>query len=388
MIKISNVSKGLNGQEILNDINLSVNDNEIMVLLGPSGCGKTTLLKIIAGLVKQDTGNIIVNNTVINNLLPQKRNIGFVFQEYALFPHKNVFENIAFGLRIRKMPEHEIKNRVNEIMGALEIEHLTNKKISQLSGGQKQRVALARALVINPDVLLLDEPLSALDPVLREKLREELKITLKKLGVTGIYVTHDLTEAMLLGDNVAVMNKGIIQQIGKPDEIFYHPKNEFVAKFVGVKNILKGTVLKLENDTAIVEINGNNNSKTSFKIRVRKYPIFETRKEISLCIHPEDVVLDRVKTGDVENQRIRELLTSFGNNTIRGKVIDIVPNGSVLKVAVDIGSMEMYAITTRNLLKYDINDEVWVSFSKDAPHPMCGKKCKSKNRKSSCKCKN
>lgn len=159
MIEISNVSKGLNGQEILNDINLSVNDNEIMVLLGPSGCGKTTLLKIIAGLVKQDTGNIIVNNTVINNLLPQKRNIGFVFQEYALFPHKNVFENIAFGLRIRKMPEHEIKNRVNEIMGALEIEHLTNKKISQLSGGQKQRVALARALVINPDVLLLDEPL-------------------------------------------------------------------------------------------------------------------------------------------------------------------------------------------------------------------------------------
>jgi len=371
MIEISNVSKRIDGQKILNDVSLSVNDSEVMVLLGPSGCGKTTLLKIIAGLLKQDAGDIIINGKVINNLPPQKRNIGFVFQDYALFPHKNVFENIAFGLKIRKIPENEIKKRVYEIMEILEITHLKDKKIPQLSGGQKQRVALARALVINPDVLLLDEPLSALDPVLREKLREELKVILKNLGITGIYVTHDLTEAMLLGDNVAVMNKGEIQQIGKPDEIFYHPKNEFVAKFVGVKNILKGNIKELKDDVAIIEII-NDGLKSPFTIKVKKYPIFERKHNISLCIHPEDIILDKTKKYE---------------NAIKGKIINIIPNGSVLKVVVDISGLEIYAVTTRHLLKYDVNDEVWVSFSRDVPHPMCGKKCKSSNQETLCKCK-
>ncbi|WP_253254760.1 ABC transporter ATP-binding protein [Methanofervidicoccus sp. A16] len=378
MIVLDNISKEFNGQMVLNGINLSVRDREIMVLLGPSGCGKTTLLKIIAGLIKQDRGSVIINDELMDNYPPQERNVGFVFQEYALFPHKNVYENIAFGLKIRKLQESEIKSRVNEIMEILEIQHIKDKKISQISGGQKQRVALARALVIDPSVLLMDEPLSALDPVLRERLREELREILKKLGITGLYVTHDLTEAMLLGDSVAVMNKGILQQVGKPEEIFYHPKNEFVAKFVGVKNILKGTILKLEKDDAIVEIN-NNNSK--FNIKVKKYPIFERVREISLCIHPEDVILENIKNR-------REIVKKYPKdyNILRGKVIDIIPNGSLLKVTVDIGPLDLYSITTRNLLDYEIGDEVVVLFSKDAPHPLCGKKC-DLDKKRSCKCR-
>ncbi|EHP87056.1 ABC transporter ATP-binding protein [Methanotorris formicicus] len=371
MIEINNISKRIDGQEILNDISFGVNDSEIMVLLGSSGCGKTTLLKIIAGLLKQDAGDVVINGKVINDLPPQKRNVGFVFQDYALFPHKNIFENIAFGLKIKKIHENEIKKRVYEIMEILEITHLKDKKIPQLSGGQKQRVALARALVINPDVLLLDEPLSALDPILREKLREELKTILKNLGVTGIYVTHDLTEAMLLGDNVAVMNKGEIQQIGKPDEIFYHPKNEFVANFVGVKNILKGNIKELKEDVATIEV-VNEDLKSPFTIKVKKYPIFERKRNVSLCIHPEDITLNRTKKDE---------------NAIKGKIINIIPNGSVLKVVVDIGGLEVYATTTRHLLKYGINDDVWVSFSRDAPHPMCGKKCRSPDQEALCKCK-
>ncbi|MBW9222831.1 ABC transporter ATP-binding protein [Methanothermococcus sp. SCGC AD-155-K20] len=378
MIVLDNISKEFNRQMVLNEINLSVRDREIMVLLGPSGCGKTTLLKIIAGLIKQDRGSIIINDELMDNYPPQERNVGFVFQEYALFPHKNVYENIAFGLKIRKLQESEIKSRVNEIMEILEIQHIKDKKISQISGGQKQRVALARALVIDPSVLLMDEPLSALDPVLRERLREELREILKKLGVTGLYVTHDLTEAMLLGDSVAVMNKGILQQVGKPEEIFYHPKNEFVANFVGVKNILKGALLKLEKNNAIVEINNNN---LKFNIKVKKYPIFERVREISLCIHPEDIILENIKN-------MVEIFKKYPRdyNIIRGKVIDIIPNGSLLKVTVDIGPLDLYSITTRNLLDYEIGDEVIVLFSKDAPHPLCGKKCDS-DKKRSCKCR-
>lgn len=243
MIELINIAKKFNNQVVLNDISLSVGDQEIMVLLGPSGCGKTTQLKIIAGLMQQDSGKIMLNNKVIDHLPPQERHIGFVFQDYALFPHKNVFENIAFGLEISKLSKQEIASKVFEMMEILEIKELKDQKIDRLSGGQKQRIALARAVVTSPDVLLLDEPLSALDPILREKLRVELKNMLRNIGITGIYVTHDLTEAMIVGDKIAIINAGEIQQIGTPDEVLYHPKTEFVAKFVGVNNILKGQVV-------------------------------------------------------------------------------------------------------------------------------------------------
>ncbi|MCL0061891.1 ABC transporter ATP-binding protein [Thermodesulfovibrionales bacterium] len=213
MIELINIAKKFKSRVVLHDISLSVADGEIVALLGASGCGKATQSKIIAGLIRQDSGDIRLNNKAINDLPPQKRNIGFVFQDYALFPHKDVFENIAFGLEMRRLPKNKVMSRVHRTMEILEIRDFGNERITHLSGGQKQRVALARALVMDPDILLLDEPLSALDPVLREKLREELKDILKSTGITGIYVTHDLTEAMIVGDKIAIMNEGEIQQM-------------------------------------------------------------------------------------------------------------------------------------------------------------------------------
>ncbi|AEA46719.1 ATP-binding cassette domain-containing protein [Archaeoglobus veneficus] len=294
--------------------------------------------------------------------LDRVRNVGFVFQDYALFPHRSVFENIAFGLKIRKLPEEEIRSRVHEVMETLEIEDLKDMSVLRLSGGQRQRVALARALVIDPDVLLLDEPLSALDPVLREKLREELKNILKKVGIAGIYVTHDIAEAMTLGDCIAVMKDGEIQQIDTPEEVFYHPRTEFAARFVGVRNILEGFVAEVNGDKAVIEIT---NASNPFRIHTLKYPIFERRKNVRLCIHPEDIVI----AGNTEIENVED-----GANLIRGRIKDIIPNGPVLKVAIDVGGLELYATTTRRQLKCAVNDEVWISLSRDAFHPLCGKK--------------
>jgi molybdate transport system ATP-binding protein len=371
MIELINIAKKFKNKVVLNDISLSVGDGEIMVLLGASGCGKTTQLKIIAGLVRQDRGDVVLNNKVINDSPPQERNIGFIFQDYALFPHKDVFENIAFGLKISRLPKNEVKSRVCKTMEILEIGDFRNERISRLSGGQKQRIALARTLVMDPDVLLLDEPLSALDPILKEKLREELKVILKNTGIAGIYVTHDLTEAMIVGDKIAIMNEGEIQQIGRPEEVFYRPKTEFAARFVGARNILEGRVIELNRDEATDEatIEVINGSKP-FKIHTLKYPLFERQKNITLCIHPEDVVLGS-----------RE-----GDNLMRGTITGIIPNGPALKIIVDIAGLELYATTTRRLLNYEVNDEVWVSFSRNAFHPLCGKKCHSPAREIPASC--
>ena len=367
MIELINIAKKFKSRVVLHDISLSVADGEIVALLGASGCGKATQSKIIAGLIRQDSGDIRLNNKAINDLPPQKRNIGFVFQDYALFPHKDVFENIAFGLEMRRLPKNKVMSRVHRTMEILEIRDFGNERITHLSGGQKQRVALARALVMDPDILLLDEPLSALDPVLREKLREELKNILKSTGITGIYVTHDLTEAMIVGDKIAIMNEGEIQQIGRPEEVFYRPKTEFAARFVGARNIFEGWVVELNRDRATIEvINGSN----PFKIYTIRYPIFERKKNISLCIHPEDVVLGSEKK----------------DNSIRGVIIGIIQNGPALKIIIDIAGLELHATTTRRLLNYEINDEAWVSFNRNAFYPLCGKKCRSPTREISASC--
>lgn len=381
MLVIENISKKINGNEILHDINLNVNTGELLALLGPSGCGKTTLLKTISGLMPVDAGKIIVNDTIINDFSPQKRNIGFVFQDYALFPHKSVSDNIAFGLKRKRLSEKNIRYKVNDIMNLLEIEHLKGRQIFDLSGGEKQRIALARALVIDPNLVLLDEPLSALDPVLREKLRIELKNIFKKIGVTGIYVTHDLSEAMLLGDMVAVMNKGKIKQVGLPDTIFYHPNNEFTAEFVGIKNIFKGNIVNFTKDFATMDvfnIGVNKDFKNcDFKIKLNPYPIFEnirSNETVTVCIHPEDVILD---SNEIEY------------NELNGVVKNIIQDGSLANIIIGIGGAEISSIMMRNLLRYNIGDSVQVSFSMDAPHQMCdGKKCNSPKKRKVCKYRN
>ncbi|NJE61529.1 ABC transporter ATP-binding protein [Thermococcus sp. 21S7] len=226
---------------------LAVKDGEFLTLLGPSGCGKTTTLRMIAGFEKPERGEILFDGRRVNDLPPYERGIGIVFQDYALFPHMTVFKNIAFGLEMKRLPRAEIERRVRWALELVGLEGLENRYPEQLSGGQQQRVALARALVVEPEVLLLDEPLSNLDAKIRERLRGEIKRIQRELGITTIYVTHDQEEAMAISDRIAVMNVGHVEQVGKPLELYYRPKTEFVARFLGLSNILE---LKAENGRA------------------------------------------------------------------------------------------------------------------------------------------
>ncbi|HQD05055.1 MAG TPA: ABC transporter ATP-binding protein [Halanaerobiales bacterium] len=243
IIDLINVSKNYNGTEALNNINLYIRKNEFVTLLGPSGCGKTTTLRIIGGFEKPSSGEVYFNGVKINDLPPYKRKVNTVFQKYALFPHMNVFENIAFGLKIKKMDKKIIDKKVREVLAMVNLAGYEKRRIDSLSGGQQQRVAIARALVNEPEVLLLDEPLGALDLKLRQEMQFELKNMQQKLGITFVYVTHDQEEALSMSDTVVVMKDGKIQQIGTPIDIYNEPKNAFVADFIGESNIIDGTML-------------------------------------------------------------------------------------------------------------------------------------------------
>ncbi len=233
IIELKNISKSFDGQVVLDHINLDIYDNEFITLLGPSGCGKTTTLRIIGGFETPDTGDVIFMGENINDLPPHKRNVNTVFQRYALFPHLNVFENVAFSLREKKMPKDEINRRVTEMLALVALKGFEKRAVTSLSGGQQQRVAIARALVNQPKVLLLDEPLAALDLKLRKDMQVELKNIQKATGITFVFVTHDQEEALSMSDTVVVMTEGHIQQIGTPVDIYNEPQNAFVADFIG-----------------------------------------------------------------------------------------------------------------------------------------------------------
>ena len=242
-LELKNLKKSFApGEAVLQGINLTIRQGEFVTLLGASGCGKTTTLRIIAGLEQPDSGSVWLEGQDVTALEPNQRDVNTVFQNYALFPHMNVADNIGYGLKIRKVPKAEIKKKVKEMLELVQLEGYEKRKPSELSGGQKQRVAIARALANNPRVLLLDEPLGALDLQLRRTMQLELKRLQKKLGITFIYITHDQEEAINMSDRIVVMNQGQFEQIGTPDEIYNHPKTSYVAAFVGNANILKGTV--------------------------------------------------------------------------------------------------------------------------------------------------
>ena len=240
LIRLHDVCMAYDDELVLDHINLYINDSEFLTLLGPSGCGKTTTLRIIGGFTTPSSGDVTFDGERINDVPPHKRQINTVFQKYALFPHLDVYENIAFGLRIAKVGEKEIEERVNEMLEVVSLKGFGKRKVDQLSGGQQQRVAIARALVNRPKVLLLDEPLGALDLRLRKDMQNELKRIQQQMGITFIYVTHDQEEALTMSDTVVVMDKGRIQQIGSPEDIYNEPKNAFVADFIGESNILDG----------------------------------------------------------------------------------------------------------------------------------------------------
>ena len=284
------------GEAVLDNISLEISKGEFITLLGSSGCGKTTTLRIIAGLEQPDAGSVWLDGREVTGLEPNQRNVNTVFQNYALFPHMNVAENIGYGLKLKKVPKSEIKKKVSQMLELVQLEGYEKRKPSELSGGQKQRVAIARALVNNPKVLLLDEPLGALDLQLRRAMQIELKHLQKKLGITFIYITHDQEEAINMSDRIAVMKDGRIEQIGTPDEIYNHPKTSYVATFVGNANILHGVAESIQGENAIVKIG---NDRVIVKLETSQQDTGDTRakqylaagEKVTLAVRSENILL-------------------------------------------------------------------------------------------------
>ena len=266
------------------DTSLEIEPGTFVTLLGPSGCGKTTTLRMIAGFESPDEGEIYIGDEAINELTPNKRDTAMVFQSYALLPHYNVFDNVAYGLKLRKVPKEEIKRRVLGMLKLVGLEGMEARMTNQLSGGQQQRVALARALVIEPSVLLFDEPLSNLDAKLRVTMRTEIRRIQQEVGITAIYVTHDQSEAMALSDKIIIMEKGVVAQMGTPHDIYYHPKSEFVADFIGEANFLKGPMTGRDGDNVTLNIEGN-------PVRTVGNPEMEIGKEYTIVLRPEAAAL-------------------------------------------------------------------------------------------------
>ena len=262
------------------DTSLNIEPGSFVTLLGPSGCGKTTTLRMIAGFESPDEGEIYLGDEPINELTPNKRDTAMVFQSYALLPHYNVFDNVAYGLKLRKVPKDEIRERVMKILDLVELTGMEGRMTNQLSGGQQQRVALARALVIEPSVLLFDEPLSNLDAKLRVSMRTEIRRIQQEVGITAIYVTHDQSEAMALSDQIIIMNKGVVAQMGTPQEIYYHPVNEFVADFIGEANFLKGRMLSGDGDKVTLDVEGS-------RVTVPGKPDMKEGGEYTIVLRPE-----------------------------------------------------------------------------------------------------
>ncbi len=290
IIKLKNISISFDEEQIIDNMNLYIRDKEFITFLGPSGCGKTTTLRIIAGFLQPDSGEVIFDGKVINDVPPHKRQLNTIFQRYALFPHLNVYENIAFGLRLQKTSEKEIKETVTEMLALVNLKGFERRNISSLSGGQQQRVAIARALAVKPKILLLDEPLGALDLKLRKDMQVELKNIQKRLGITFIYVTHDQEEALSMSDTIVVMNGGKIQQIGTPLDIYNEPKNAFVADFIGESNIIEG-VMRAD---FWVEMAGN-----KFKCLDKGFGVDE---EVDVVVRPEDVDIVKAEDGMISGK--------------------------------------------------------------------------------------
>ena len=265
------------------DVSLDIEPGSFVTLLGPSGCGKTTTLRMIAGFESPDEGGIYLGGEKIDELTPDKRDSAMVFQSYALLPHYNIFDNVAYGLKIRKVPKDEIKKKVTDILKLVGLEGMEARMTNQLSGGQQQRVALARALVVEPGVLLFDEPLSNLDAKLRVVMRTEIRRIQQEAGITAVYVTHDQSEAMSISDKIIIMNGGVVAQIGTPTEIYYHPQSEFVADFIGDANFLRGKMLRHEGSDGVVDINGT-------EVKVADATVADGA-DTTIVLRPESTVL-------------------------------------------------------------------------------------------------
>lgn len=323
-IKIKSISKSFGDLEVLKDISFEIKGGEFFSILGGSGCGKTTLLRMIAGFVEPDQGTIFLGDKELTNLSPDKRDVNTIFQTYALFPHLTVFENIAFPLRLKKRPNKEIQEEVEKYLEMVELSSHGKKKPHQLSGGQKQRVAIARALINKPKVLLLDEPLSALDAKLRQHMLRELDRIHDEVGITFIFVTHDQQEALSISDRIAVMRDGNVQQIGTPSEIYESPANKYIAGFIGETNFITGKVIELEKEFGYLD------SKEYGRIKFELDREVEVGEEVTLTIRPEKVKVSKVKPRYIDDN----------DNILKGKVNEIIYSGFQSKFYIDLNGIE------------------------------------------------
>ena len=338
IIELKNITQSFDGEVVLDHIDLDIYDNEFLTLLGPSGCGKTTTLRLIGGFTTPDEGDIIFMGENINELPPYKRNVNTVFQRYALFPHLNVFENVAFPLREKKVPRDEIDQRVNEMLSMVALTGFEHRSVTSLSGGQQQRVAIARALISRPKVLLLDEPLAALDLKLRKDMQQELKKIQKAMGITFVFVTHDQEEALSMSDTVVVMSEGRIQQIGTPIDIYNEPQNAFVADFIGESNILDGVML------ADYKVNFSGHTFDCVDAG------FEKRENVDVVIRPEDVDIVSEEKG-----------------MLKGIVTSVTFLGVHYEIIVDIGGIKWMIQTTDFV---DVDEHIGLYIEPDAIHIM------------------
>ena len=338
IIELKNITKTFDGETVLDDISLDIYDNEFLTLLGPSGCGKTTTLRLIGGFETPDSGDIIFMGENINDVPPYKRNVNTVFQRYALFPHLNVFENVAFPLREKKLPRDEINEKVKEMLSMVALTGFEHRSVTSLSGGQQQRVAIARALISRPKVLLLDEPLAALDLKLRKDMQQELKKIQKAMGITFVFVTHDQEEALSMSDTVVVMSEGRIQQIGTPIDIYNEPQNAFVADFIGESNILDGVML------ADYKVNFSGHTFDCVDAG------FEKRENVDVVIRPEDVDIVSEEKG-----------------MLKGVVTSVTFLGVHYEIIVDIGGIKWMIQTTDFV---DVDEHIGLYIEPDAIHIM------------------
>lgn len=338
IINLKKISVAFDGEQILKDLDLQIEDKEFLTLLGPSGCGKTTTLRIIAGFLQPDSGEVIFDGKNIKGVPAHKRQVNTIFQRYALFTHLNVFENIAFGLRIKKTPEKEIKKAVTEMLELVNLKGFETREVESLSGGQQQRVAIARALVVKPRVLLLDEPLGALDLKLRKDMQNELKNIQQRLGITFIYVTHDQEEALSMSDKIVVMDSGVIQQIGTPIDIYNEPVNAFVADFIGESNIVDGIM----REDFVCEFSGN-----TFKCLDKG---FDKNEAVDVVVRPEDV--------DV---------VPYDEGMLKGTVTSVTFKGVHFEIIVDIGGFKWMIQSTDEQF---VGDNIGLYIEPDAIHVM------------------
>ena len=338
IIELKNISKSFDGETVLDHINLDIYDNEFLTLLGPSGCGKTTTLRIIGGFETADEGDVVFMGERINDMPPHKRNVNTVFQRYALFPHLNVFENVAFPLREKKVPKDEINEKVKNALSLVALTGFENRSVTSLSGGQQQRVAIARALIGHPKVLLLDEPLAALDLKLRKDMQQELKNIQKAIGITFIFVTHDQEEALSMSDTVVVMSEGKIQQIGTPVDIYNEPQNAFVADFIGESNILDGVMLE------------DYKAKFSGHVFECVDSGFEKNEPVDIVVRPEDVDIVPEEKG-----------------MLKGVVTSVTFLGVHYEIIVDINGFKWMIQTTDFV---DVDEHIGLYIEPDAIHVM------------------